>query len=342
MTNAGRGGRRPLARDSLVSYPSLMTPPIQPTPTREAPITCIQPGGGFCFSLESAWGRFRRGVLRAIFPGYVRRMAALRQGACDNCPHDVIDPRDLKLVRNVCGYRFAPHDDAFAWRGRVGFARAGLCELLVFTLLLVTPILACAALGVWHDPLWFIGTGVLAPVWLFILSFFRDPTRTIPADADALVSPADGTITHIEEIEDATFPGGRALRVSIFLSVFNVHVNRVPRAATVTAVRYFPGEFLDARAGDCVVRNEQLWVELADDALGIPIRIKQVSGAIARRIVCWLRVGESVSRGERLGMIKFGSRTDILVPAGSVAEVCVKVGQSVSGGSKVLLRLRGA
>ena len=251
-----------------------MTRAIQPTPTREAPITCIQPGGGFCFSLEAAWGRFRRAVLRCCFPGYVRRMAALRRGECENCPHDIIDPRDLKLVRNVCGYRFAPEDDSFAWRGRVGFARAGLCELLVFTLVLVAAMLAFAALCVWLDPLWFIGAGVVAPVWLFILSFFRDPNRAIPADADALVSPADGTVTHLEEVDDPTFPGGRAFRISIFLSVFNVHVNRVPRAAKVTAVRYFPGEFLDARAGDCAVRNEQLWLDLEDDTLAIPIRVK--------------------------------------------------------------------
>jgi len=177
--------------------------------------------------------------------------------------------------------------------------------LLVFTLVLVAAMLAFAALCVWLDPLWFIGAGVVAPVWLFILSFFRDPNRAIPADADALVSPADGTVTHLEEVDDPTFPGGRA-------------------------------------AGDCAVRNEQLWLDLEDDALAIPIRVKQVSGAIARRIVCWLRVGEQVARGERLGMIKFGSRTDVLVPAGRVAEVCVKVGQSVSGGSQVLLRLRGS
>ena len=317
-----------------------MTQANQPFPTREAPITSIQPGGGFCFSLEAAWGRCRRALLRCCFPGYVRKMAALRQGSCEGCPHDIIDPRDLKPVRNVCGYSFRPEDDSFAWRGRIGFARAGLCELVVFTLALVSPMLAFAALGVWHDPLWFIGAGVLAPIWLFILSFFRDPQRAIPADADALVSPADGTITHLEEVDDPTFPGGRAFRVSIFLSVFNVHVNRVSRAAKVTTVRYFPGEFLDARAADCGVRNEQLWIDLEDDALGIPIRLKQVSGAIARRIVCWLRVGERVARGDRLGMIKFGSRTDVLVPADRVAEVCVKVGESVSGGSQVLLRLR--
>src|SRR5262245_42838695 len=96
------------------------------TPTREAPITSIQPGGGFCFALERAWGRLRRALLRRLFPGYVRRMATLRQGECPNCPHDIIDPRDLKLVRNVCGYSFRPEDDRYAWRGRIGLARPSL------------------------------------------------------------------------------------------------------------------------------------------------------------------------------------------------------------------------
>ena len=187
-----------------------MTQANQPFPTREAPIASIQPGGGFCFSLETAWGRCRRAVLRLLFPGYVRRMTTLRQGSCQSCPHDIIDPRDSKLVRNVCGYSFRPEDDSFAWRGRFGFARAGQCELVVFSVVLVTLMLAFAALGVWHDWLWFIGVVVLAPVWLFILSFFRDPERVVPSDPAALVSPADGTVTHVQEVADPDFPGGRA------------------------------------------------------------------------------------------------------------------------------------
>src|SRR6185436_9784012 len=90
-----------------------------------------QPGGGFCFGLEQRWGRWRRGWLRRVRPGYVRRMAAARIGACPGCTHDVIDGRDLKLVRNVCGIRFRPEDDRFRWRDRVGLARAGLAEVVV-------------------------------------------------------------------------------------------------------------------------------------------------------------------------------------------------------------------
>ncbi len=313
---------------------------------REAPITSVQPGGGACFALERAWGRLRRAVLRRLFPGYVERMRALRQGDCPGCPHDVLDPRDLTLIRNVCGYWFRPEDDRFAWRGRLGLARAGLAELLVASLVMLPLIAGSAALAVWVYPAWravalllaLFGLA-LALLWLFIISFFRDPERAVPADADAVVSPADGVVTHLEEVDEPGFEG-KAFRVSIFLSVFNVHVNRAPRTGTVTRLAYYPGEFLDARAAGCARRNEQLWIDLRDERLGCPVRVKQIAGAIARRIVCWLKLGEAVRAGERFGMIKFGSRTDLLLPAAVVAEVCVKVGQSVRGGRDVLLRLR--
>jgi phosphatidylserine decarboxylase len=310
------------------------------TPLQEAPITGIQPGGGLCLSLERAWGSLRRSLLRRFFPGYVQRMTSLRQGECPGCKHDIIDSRDLELVRNVCGYWFRPEDDRFDWRSRIGLARAGLAEVLCFSLLLLPPIILFCALGAWLDPLWLLPLGILVPVWLFILSFFRDPNRAIPTDPTLLVSPADGVITHLEEVEAPDFPGGRALRVSIFLSVFNVHVNRAPRPGRVMRVRYYPGEYLDARVHDCAVRNEQVWIDFADDSIRCPVRVKQVAGAIARRIVCWLKPGETVRAGDRFGMIKFGSRTDVLVPVSAVAEVRVKIGESVKGGSRALLRLR--
>src|SRR5439155_2034556 len=109
---------------------------------------------------------------------------------------------------------------------------------------------------VWlHPPCW-AGLALILPLWLFVLSFFRDPQRRIPEDTGVVVSPADGTVTHVEEVDEPDFPGGRALRISIFLSVFNVHVNRMPRAARVREVRYFPGEFLDARTAGCDKRKE--------------------------------------------------------------------------------------
>jgi len=286
------------------------------------------------------WGRCRRAWLRSFFPGYVRRLAELRQGQCPECPHDIIDPRDLKLVRNVCGHWFYPEDDRYAWRGRLGLARAGLAELVCFSLLFLALSLILIGLGLFLHPLWYSGLAVVAVLWGFVISFFRDPQRVIPDDPAGLVSPADGTVTHVEEVDDPDFPGGRALRVSIFLSVFNVHVNRVPRTGRVVGLRYYPGAFHDARNKDCHALNEQFWIDLIDEATAHPIRVKQISGAIARRIVCCLKPDEQVRAGERLGMIKFGSRTDVLLPASAVAEVLIKVGEPVKGGRTLLLRLR--
>jgi phosphatidylserine decarboxylase len=313
-----------------------------PTSLESASISSIQPGGGFCFGLERAWGRWRRAWLRRFRPGYVRRMAARRQGHCPNCPHDIIDARDLKLYRNVCGYWFRPEDDAFAWRGRLRLARAGLAELLFFSGIFALLSTAVVLLGILVHPLLLLLLILTLGPWLFVLSFFRDPERAIPADPDALLSPADGTITHVGETADPDFPGGRAFTISIFLSVFNVHVNRLPRSGRVATLRYYPGEFLDARAADCSVRNEQFWIDLTDARTGGPVRVKQIAGAIARRIVCWLKPYEEVRAGNRLGMIKFGSRTEVSVPVDLVQEALVRVGDRVHGGSTILLRLKSS
>ena len=216
--------------------------------------------------------------------------------------------------------------------------RMGLAELIGSSLVLglLTAALATGAILL-HWILW-LGCAAAVVTWLEIIWFFRDPERTIPADPQALVSPADGTVTNVEEVNDPDFPAGRALRISIFLSIFNVHVNRMPRDGRVVAIRYFPGEFLDARHVQGAQRNEQLWIDLLEPS-GRLIRVKQISGAIARRIVCWLKLGEDVKKGERLGMIKFGSRTDVLVPAVPMPEALVKVGDKVRGGSTVLMRL---
>src|SRR5258708_35796400 len=126
---------------SLIREQSLPTTPQTPQ--------CVQPGGGFCFSLERAWGQMRRMWLRSYRPAYVRIMELKRQGACPNCLHDIVDPRDLKYTRNVCGYSWKPEDDPFAWRGRLGFARHGLCEIVIFTLVFLVVGNLSAALAVW-------------------------------------------------------------------------------------------------------------------------------------------------------------------------------------------------
>lgn len=289
-------------------------------------------------SVEQAWGRVRRALLRFFRPGYVRRMGASRQGTCDNCSHDVIDYRDLKYARPRCGYFFPPGMQPHPCRPFLGFARYGLCEVFVFSMffLLIGKSLALGALFL-HWGFW-IPFAALVLVYLEILFFFRDPQRTSPTEANILVSPADGVITNVEEVEEIEFPG-KVLRISMFLSIFNVHVNRMPCAARITKVRYFPGSFLDARNADSAVRNEQLWIDAEDKATGTPMRAKQISGAVARRIVCWLKPGDELERGERLGMIKLGSRTDLILPVENVREVCVKVGDAVRGGKTIILRL---
>ncbi len=309
-----------------------------PLPTTPQKPTSVQPGGGTCMAIELAWARLRKFWLRKFFPGYVQAMQVKRVGECPDCPHDIIDSRDLKYTRNVCGYSFKPEDDPYAYRNRLGFARHGFAEMLLFTLayFLLNAGFACLFATLQWPWLMLLPFVALSLVELEIITFFRDPERIIPADPQALVSPADGTITNVEEIEEPEL--GKVLRISIFLSIFNVHVNRSPFDGAVTDVRYFPGAYLDARNPESAVRNEQLWIDMVEPTSGRPIRVKQISGAIARRIVCWLKSGDLIKKGERIGMIKLGSRTDVLIPSGSASEVCVKVGDKVAGGATILLK----
>lgn len=167
----------------------------------------------------------------------------------------------------------------------------------------------------------------------FFLWFFRDPTRAIPQDPGLVVSPADGKVTQVARVRT---PEGDRLRISIFLSVFDVHVNRSPVAGILREVRYRKGEFLNAMNPLCADRNEQN-LAIVDTPEGYQIAFTQIAGLIARRIVFKKRVGDQLARGERVGMIKFGSRTDILMPG--TAEVLVKVGDRVRGGTSVLARI---
>ena len=164
---------------------------------------------------------------------------------------------------------------------------------------------------------------------LFFLWFFRDPPRRIPTGPGELVSPADGKVTEAEWIET---PDGSRLRLSIFLNVFDVHVNRTPIAGTVTHVNYKKGLFLNAMRADSNVLNEQnvVVIESADTS----VQVKQIAGLLARRIVCKVKVGDTLQKGQRFGLIKFGSRVDVLMPAD--ANLRVKRGDRVKGGSTVL------
>jgi phosphatidylserine decarboxylase len=181
-------------------------------------------------------------------------------------------------------------------------------------------------LGWLTRPAWAILPILLA---CFFLWFFRDPERAVPQDPDALVSPADGKVTDISTV---VVGQEKRLRVSIFLSVFDVHVNRSPVAGVVRDVRYQPGKFLDARSPDCADLNEQNVVTVEGD--GQTVVFKQIAGLLARRIVFYPKVGDRLVRGQRVGLIKFGSRTDVLFDAG--ARVNVKVGDRVKGGASVV------
>jgi phosphatidylserine decarboxylase len=267
-------------------------------------------------------------------------MLTLRQGNCPNCPHDVIDSRDLKYFRNVCGYSFRPEDDRFRWRDRIWLARAGLVELVLLSGVMAV-LIGSLSVGLLFGLPVYVGAPllvVLGLLWLQGVLFFRDPERKVPEDPAVLVSPADGVITDIGEVDAPGYPNERALRIGIFLSVFNVHVNRAPRQARVLQVRYFPGKFGHAGKAPCPQENEQLWVDLEDIATGRRLRVKQIAGAVARRIVCWLKPGDLVQAGERFGMIKFGSRTEVYLPLDAPVRVEVKVGQAVKGASTILLR----
>ena len=190
--------------------------------------------------------------------------------------------------------------------------------------------LATAAAWFWSP----IAAAFLGALCLFVLFFFRDPDRTAPGGAGLVVSPADGRVVRAESPGGGSEPG----QVSIFLSIFNVHVNRSPVAGQIQSVQYYPGAFRAAFDHRASTDNEQNVVTVRGD--GHEIVFKQIAGLIARRIVFWKRPSDSVTRGERVGLIKFGSRCDVVVPPGS--SLLVKVGDRVRAGESVLAQLPGA
>lgn len=218
-------------------------------------------------------------------------------------------------------------------------ARDGWREILISTVVCHVAAGACLWATQHVSPLFWILVIPIWGVWLFTIAFFRDPHRVIPTDAGIMVSPADGKVTEVSRLDGYDGIEGPAIRISVFLSVFNVHVNRVPCAGRVRRTTYQPGEFLDARHPECGIRNEANSIVIdPEPAIGGPVIVRQVAGLIARRIVCNIREGDAVQRGQRLGLIKFGSRTDLIVPVASGLEPAVAVNDVVSGGSTVLMR----
>jgi phosphatidylserine decarboxylase len=219
-----------------------------------------------------------------------------------------------------------------AWFARLPFAPWGWRELNLYGWPLVIAIVALLALGSpWS---WF----AIVPIGLLsiLVYFFRDPPRRVPNTPGAIVSPADGTVVEISQLDHDEFVGGPAVRIGIFLSLFNVHVNRAPTEGRVLELRYRPGEFISATRPESSLRNESMWIGL-EDAGGRRFAVRQISGMVARRIVCMLRPGQSIARGEKFGMIKLGSRTELILPANGV-QVEVRLGQSVRGGRQVIAR----
>lgn len=167
----------------------------------------------------------------------------------------------------------------------------------------------------------------------FVLYFFRDPSRIIPAAPDALVSPADGKVILVEKVFDDRFVNEQVYKVSIFMNVFNVHVNRVPFSGTVNAITYSPGRFYSADTERGALENEFCAVTMTTEA-GQRFAVVQVAGLIARRIVCWAEQGDALSRGQRFGLIRFGSRVDLYLPLETQLEITT--GQKVKAGETVL------
>jgi phosphatidylserine decarboxylase len=179
-------------------------------------------------------------------------------------------------------------------------------------------------------------------ITLVCLAFFRDPVRRIPVEAGLLTAPADGKVTQITLIEREQEFGGPALKIGIFLSVLDVHINRSPCDGVVERVDFTPGEFLDARHPESGIRNQSTTVVLQTLEQTDPRKliVRQIVGAIARRIICPVHPGERLRRGERFGMIAFGSRTELIVSEPDGWEVLVQTGQQVKAGSSVMLRRR--
>jgi phosphatidylserine decarboxylase len=196
---------------------------------------------------------------------------------------------------------------------------------------------ALAAGGLYARNWWLTGLGVAGVI--FCLNFFRDPERNGSADPRDLLSAADGVVTEVVEMEETEHLHRPMKRIGIFLSVFDVHTNRAPMDGKVTYLNHFPGTYpgpyLDARNRECSTKNEaQTW---AFEGAHATLVVRQITGAIARRIVPWRAVGDSVRKGERFGMIRFGSRTEVFVPMD--CEVVVQPGQKVYGGLTVIARL---
>jgi phosphatidylserine decarboxylase len=214
----------------------------------------------------------------------------------------------------------------------VSFAREGLVFIAIAALIAAGTYAIALNRRSW--PLWLLAF-VLTLFALWVAYFFRDPERTGARGERLVIAPADGKVVLISEVDEPDFMGGRAKRVSIFMNVFNVHVNRYPVTGTVKYVHYNPGKFLNAAAEKSSLENEQSSVGIQTSKGRILVR--QIAGLIARRIVTYSKLGEEVQQGQRMGLIRFGSRVDVFLPLD--AKILVKVGDITIAGTTVIAEL---
>jgi len=224
---------------------------------------------------------------------------------------------------------------------RIPLTKYGLPEVVVYPAVVLVLMAAVGLLGPAVSPLWGVVVieTILAIVLGWALMFFRDPRRVPPQDDNLLLAPADGTITDVGRVEQAEFIQGPALRVGIFLSIFNTHINRAPCGAKVEKIVYRPGKYINAmnpRAGKVNESNNLSMVRTSHPQDKLVVR--QISGAIARRIVCAAREGQQLAGGEQFGMIKFGSRTELYLSTRENVECMVHIGDKVKAGITPLVK----
>ena len=221
----------------------------------------------------------------------------------------------------------------------------GLWEWGLSALFALVLIIAFILLAVYYAPITGFSLALFVFIcWLAVAAFFRNPHREIPRDVQLMVSPADGVIKDIGVVSDhgiEPFADQDAVRIGIFLSVLDVHLNRAPSKLDITYKHYRKGRYLDARSPDCAKENEAMTIggiAVIND-FEFPMAIRQISGAIARRIVCPVEIGDKIERGAIYGMIKFGSRTELYIPVSDDFKIQVKVGDRVFAGTSTMVKV---
>jgi phosphatidylserine decarboxylase len=224
---------------------------------------------------------------------------------------------------------------------RIPLTKYGLPQVIILPVVLITVMAGIAKIGPLFLPAKFVTLteAVLAIVLIWLLSFFRDPYRPSPPDEKILLAPADGKITDITGVDENEFINGSALKIGIFLSIFDVHINRAPCNVKVEKITYKKGRHSNAMnpSSGRINASNDLWLTRVDEPAD-KIIVRQISGAIAQRIVCDTKEGQKLSGGERFGMIKFGSRTELYLPVKNGLKTLVKVGDKVKAGITALAR----